>query len=211
MTTTKTKKKPAFRLPPWVPHITETQIVNLIFVLTPWLTPIITAWIVYNACKSELLWSTEQSFFAACIIEFNGISSTNLLVFLYREKVDKRLMTIGALVLGMYITTVLFLTIVLDTAPAIARGAPILFVLLVLSSYVTVALRGYVKAQRVTKPRHPVAQPVTTAKERLRVLLMTPENRHLSPTELAKLVQCSRANLDKIAHKNGQGWEVKVK
>lgn len=149
--------------------ITETRLVNAVFTVSPWLTPIITAWIVYNSTRSPdgLAWEPLQAFVAAAIIETNGISSTNLLMYLYREKADRALLFIAAGIVGVYAASVLALTMLLDTFPQMAKFAPILFVFLVLSSNATVALRAHHKAVKADGKMRKVARKVSESSEKV--------------------------------------------
>lgn len=225
---TRAKIKRSIRL------ITEAQIVRVIYVISPWVTPLITAWLVFDATQKHLGWSVARAFMGAAIVETNGIASTNLLLYLYQKEVNKKALSIGFGIVGAYVTSILFLTLALDTFPELSKLAPIVFVVLVLSSYATVAVRTYArvsttKARRVTGLRK-VAQPVAqgyryeseneddkieiigqTSRERLSYLLnLRPDKRFESSDKLAKLIGCSGANIRSIATKNGDGWKVEA-
>lgn len=136
-----------------IPKVTETQVVNAIFSVAPWMTPLTTSWIVLDACQSQLGWSFQQSLLAATIIELNGMSSTNLLLFLYKAKAARNMLWAGIIVQVVYLFAVVFLTLVLDTFPYLAKAAPMLFVALVMSSNATVAIRSYFKGAKTQKPQ----------------------------------------------------------
>ncbi|MFZ6028078.1 MAG: hypothetical protein ACOYYS_10210 [Chloroflexota bacterium] len=222
------KRKTRIKFPE-MPKITETRLVNAAFALGPWITPVITAWLVFNATREQLGWGWPQALISAAIIETNGISSTNLLLYLYRTKAERKLLLVAGSIVGVYAFVVLALTVVLDTFPQAARYAPILFVFLVLSSNATVAVRAHHKTvladvrhpggrkRTQTEPvvanpepqTQPEAQPVT-AKERLVALFQNqPEARLLPSTKLAELIGCSDTYIRKVAHRNGDGgWAV---
>ena len=220
-----------------IPHVTEAQIVNFVFTITPWITPVITAWLVFDFTQLHLGWSWQKALFASAIVEGNGISSTNLVLFLYRERASKPLVLVGWAIVGVYVLVVGGLTLLLDTFPAAAKFSPLLFILLVLSSSGMVAIRSHVKAQAaqarkrgVAKPPHKASDTVTvltpssvtpnvtpngrpekseTTREKLIYVFQTdPESRFWTSDKLAERVGCTAANVRKIAHKNGQGWEL---
>lgn len=242
---TKTRTKRNLKIPR---AVTEAKIVNWVFLIAPWLTPVITAWLVFNSTQEHLSWGPAQAFVSAAIIEISGISSTNLVLNLYRMKAERNLIIVAGALVGVYAFVLVALTYLLDTRPDMAAYAPLLFVLLSVSSAVTVAVRAHAKAtqqeQRKRNPRaarnpgatraqpiqQPMAQtPVTVAeslamgndvvakinlsrlptRQALAVLFeQSPQSRNWTSDQLAEAVGCSGANVRKVAHRNGNGWEV---
>jgi hypothetical protein len=219
-------------MPMVLPKITEARLVNAVFGISPWLTPVITAWLVFNATRARLDWDWPQALISAAIVETNGISSTNLLLYLYRTKAERKLLIIAAGIVGVYAFVVLTLTVVLDTFPEAARFAPLLFVFLVLSSNATVALRAHhntilASVRKGTAKAKPGAQleedgtnvpqlapkperkPVTTRIALRELFATAPETRMWTSDRLAERIGCTGANVRKVAHRNGDGgWVV---
>jgi len=212
-----------------MPQVTESGVVAFVFLVTPWITPMIPAWLVLDATQLHLHWSFAKAFSAAVIIELNGLSSTHLLLYLYRVKAERRLRQVAGWIVGLYVTVVLVLTVTLDTFPELAKFAPLLFVLLVLSGYATVAVRMDAREQlaksrkkplrvqplqpvtETATPLQPVAVPLQhlSTRESLRLLFESnPAARDWSSNELASAVGCTGANIRKVAHKNGKGWAI---
>jgi hypothetical protein len=206
--------------------ITETRLINGVFVITPWVTPLITAWLVYDATRELLDWGALQAAVGAAIIEVNGLASIALVLWLYRERAARWLVILAMGLVGVYCLTILGLTVVLGAYPQYAYLTPVLFVALVLSSNAGLALRGHHKSvmaqRRATKAQptaDPLPQPVpeplpakrngTTARERIVVLLRNkPEAAQWSSEQIGEAVGVTGARVRKIATKNGNGWAV---
>lgn len=206
----------------------ENQVLNAVFQVSPWITPSMTAWMVFDAFRLHLLWWGPKAFLASVIVEINGITSIYLVSYLHKLKARSELQNGSLIIVGVYILTLLFLTLFLDTFPDLAKFAPLSLIAMVVSSNAALIIRAQAKSEQVTrrqpgntKPALPVSEPeqepvtVTkpvTAKRKLEILFDTrPDTRNMTSDELAALINCSSANIRKLAHRNGDGlgWKIK--
>ena len=122
--------------------------VNLVANVAPWLAPLPTAWLVYDRTMHYLAWPQWVAIAAGVTLELLGVAilATTLDLYDYngsKRKTDpKAPFSLGVALSILYFVTAILLTVFLDIAPAVARGAPALFPVLSVASFALLAIRA---------------------------------------------------------------------
>jgi hypothetical protein len=129
--------------------LSEDAIVGWIARVAPWLAPVPTAYLVYEATGEYLGWPVLVRLAAAIVIESLGLSSVSTALTFrehnrgLRDEDDRTapfwLVTVLA---GIYLSSVTVLTVVLEVKPTLATWAPLLFPLFSLCGAVLIAVRA---------------------------------------------------------------------
>lgn len=104
--------------------------------VTSLLAPVPTAALVVGRTVEHLHWQPWVAWVAGIAIEGLGFASMNMALTLYQYNLTKRQKdpkapTVAAIIISViYFVTVIFLTVALDTAPALAIYAPVAFPLI---------------------------------------------------------------------------------
>lgn len=126
----------------------ERKLTDLVARVAPWLAPLPTAYLTGRATVAHLHWPAWLGGAAGLIIESLGLAAVNTALELYeynqtRRKTDPAApFWLAALLAGVYFAAVTGLTVLLDTHPAWAIYAPLVFPLLSLSGATALALRS---------------------------------------------------------------------
>ena len=126
----------------------ETNLVDGIAAIGPWITPLPSAVLVANAVVKDLHWIPALGWVTAAIIESLGLTtvSTSLLLWDYnagKRKTDPGApFLLAASLVGVYLISTIGLTVFLDIFPELGRYAPALFPMLALVGAVNLALRS---------------------------------------------------------------------
>lgn len=126
----------------------ETNLVDGIAAIGPWITPLPSAVLVANAVVQDLHWIPILGWVTAAIIESLGLTTVSTTLLLWDYNAAKRKTDPGAPFLlaaslvGVYLVSTIGLTIFLDIFPELGRYAPALFPLLALVGAVNLALRS---------------------------------------------------------------------
>ena len=123
-------------------------LVSIVANVAPWLAPLPTAWLVYERTMTHLAWPQWVAITAGATLEALGVGILATALELYNYNRDKRKtdpqapLWIALVLVVLYFTTAILLTVVLDIAPAIALVAPALFPVLSVASFALLALRA---------------------------------------------------------------------
>lgn len=126
----------------------EHTLTDSIARFAPWLSPLPTAYLTARATIVHLAWPMALGVVAGLIIECLGLAAINTALELYdynrsRRKTDPAgPLWIAVALTGVYFVAVTSLTVMLDTFPAWAAGAPLVFPLLSMAGVTVVALRA---------------------------------------------------------------------
>lgn len=116
--------------------------------VAPWASPLPTAYLTARATVEHLGWSDALGLVAGLIIESLGLAATATALMLWEYNRGKRKsdpvapFVLAGVLVGMYFVSVVALTVVLDTAPALAMYAPLIFPVLSLAGVTVLALRA---------------------------------------------------------------------
>jgi hypothetical protein len=128
--------------------IPKIDLVDLISNLAPWLTPIPSAVLVANATVRHLDWSEPVGWIAGLIVEMLGISTVDTTMRYYNWNQEKRASDpalptwiLPGVLVSVYLTVTVILTVLLDTNPLLARWSPVTFPVLALVGAINLVLR----------------------------------------------------------------------
>lgn len=126
----------------------ESVVVDLIAAASPWLAPVIPAFLVYRALIYRLQFPWQIALISAVVVEFLGLSTVHTAFSLWdynetRRKSDQRAPVAIALVMAVvYISAVMVVNVLLDDGATIERIALSLLSLLTVVASVTLAIRA---------------------------------------------------------------------
>ena len=127
---------------------TQGLLVALVANAAPWVTPLPTAWLVYDRTQQHLGWPWYVAAIAGITLELLGVGILATWLELYGYNRDKRKsdpaapMWLPILLVVLYIITAEALTVVLDVWPPSATIAPALFPVLSVAAFALLALRA---------------------------------------------------------------------
>jgi len=125
----------------------EAAAITIVSKVSPWLTPIPTAWLVYDRTMLHLHWPQWVAICAGVTLELLGVAilSTALALYAYNRKKLKSHpvapLWLAVILVAVYLVTALLLVMVLDIAPGIAVYSQALFPVLSLAAFVLLGLR----------------------------------------------------------------------
>ena len=125
----------------------EAVAITIVSKVSPWLTPIPTAWLVYDRTMLHLHWPRWVAICAGVTLELLGVAilSTALALYAYNRKKRKSdplaPLWLAVVLVAVYLVTALLLVMVLDIAPGIAVYSQALFPVLSLAAFVLLGLR----------------------------------------------------------------------
>ena len=125
----------------------EAAAITIVSKVSPWLTPIPTAWLVYDRTMLHLHWPQWVAICAGITLELLGVAilSTALALYAYNRKKLKSHpvapLWLAVILVAVYLVTALLLVMVLDIAPGIAVYSQALFPVLSLAAFVLLGLR----------------------------------------------------------------------
>ena len=125
----------------------EAAAITIVSKVSPWLTPIPTAWLVYGRTMLHLHWPQWVAICAGVTLELLGVAilSTALALYAYNRKKLKSHpvapLWLAVVLVAAYLVTALLLVMVLDIAPGIAVYSQALFPVLSLAAFVLLGLR----------------------------------------------------------------------
>ena len=125
----------------------EATAIAVVSKVSPWLTPIPTAWLVYDRTMLHLHWPRWVAICAGVTLELLGVAilSTALALYAYNRKKRKSdplaPLWLAVVLVAVYLVTALLLVMVLDIAPGIAVYSQALFPVLSLAAFVLLGLR----------------------------------------------------------------------
>ena len=125
----------------------EAAAITVVSKVSPWLTPIPTAWLVYDRTMLHLHWPRWVAICAGVTLELLGVAilSTALALYAYNRKKRKSdpmaPLWLAVCLVAVYLVTALLLVMVLDIAPGIAVYSQALFPVLSLAAFVLLGLR----------------------------------------------------------------------
>jgi hypothetical protein len=137
---------------PMVPRRKEflmgDAIISLVSSVAPWLAPLPTAYLVWRSTTIHLEWPTWVASAAALVVECIGLTVTSIALTLYNYNQSRRKSDPGApfwlavTLVGVYVLVAVFLTLLMDTIPSLAKYAPLIFPALSLTGVTSLALRA---------------------------------------------------------------------
>lgn len=126
----------------------ESAITDLIARVTPWLAPLPNAYLVYRTSIDTLGWPWPVALAAGIVIEALGLSAVHTaLEFRSHNRglkdEDKRQApySLAIVLVAVYLFSVTVLTVILDTAPELARYAPLIFPIISLCGVTIIGIR----------------------------------------------------------------------
>lgn len=152
----------------WIEN-TETSIVNVVSAFSPWLAPLIPAYLSYVHTQTFLNFPEPMAFITALVIEFLGLStiSTSLKFYKHnqRYKADKNKSPFWLAILAFvfYLSVVLVVNVVLSSGTYETKAliAVTLLTTLSIPAAVTIAARSqHEELKTEIKERHTTALPV---------------------------------------------------
>jgi len=142
----------------------EAKIIDFVARFAPWLAPLPTAYLTATATIKHLSWPPVMGMIAGVIIELLGLASVATALELREFNATRRQYPVDwtqeqiakskkvvdpaapfglAVALGgVYFASVVLLTVLLDTLPELARGAPIIFPVLSLAGVTVLGIRA---------------------------------------------------------------------
>jgi len=130
--------------------LSERSIVSVVTKAGPWLAPVPTAWLVFESTRSELGWPTWVGAACAVLVESLGLGAT-FTAFEFAshnaglredDEQNHAPFRLAALMSGVYLATVIVLTVLLDVVPRLTAWAPVMFPLFGLCAYVILGARA---------------------------------------------------------------------
>jgi hypothetical protein len=123
-------------------------IITTIANVAPWLAPLPTAYLVWRSTIVHLSWPSWVAIAAALVVESIGLTVTSQALTLYdynqaRRKSDPAApLWLAVSLVGVYVLVAVFLTLLMDTIPSLAKYAPLIFPALSLTGVTSLALRA---------------------------------------------------------------------
>jgi len=124
------------------------QLIAAISNIAPWLAPLPTAFLVWRSTVNHLAWPSWVAIAAALVVECIGLTVTSIALTLYNYNQSRRKSDPGApfwlavTLVGVYVLVAVFLTLLMDTIPSLAKYAPLIFPALSLTGVTSLALRA---------------------------------------------------------------------
>jgi hypothetical protein len=161
--------------------LTERALTDAVCRVSPWLAPLPTAYLTYLRTMEHLDWPWPVSLAAGLVVEGVGLAAVNTALE-FREHNrglkdgDKRTAPFAAAagIAVIYFTSVIGLTVILDTVATVAQYAPLVFPVLSICGAMLIATRKD-HGQRVEEMTLSLQPPYNKKQHRLRRLEMLAE------------------------------------
>lgn len=132
----------------WIDQAEGTA-VDLVAKVAPWASPLPTAYLTARATVQHLGWPEPMGIIAGVIVECLGLAATATALTLREYNCNRQRksdptapLALALVLVGVYFGSITLLTVLLDTAPALAVYAPLAFPILSLSGVTVLALRA---------------------------------------------------------------------
>jgi hypothetical protein len=153
--------------------LTERALTDAVCRVSPWLAPLPTAYLTYLRTMEHLGWPRLVSLAAGLVVEGVGLAAVNTALE-FREHNrglkdgDKRTapFTVAVGISVVYFTSVIGLTVILDTVATVAQYAPLVFPILSICGAMLIAMRKD-HAQRVEEMTLSLQAPYNKKRHRL--------------------------------------------